>query len=190
MTCSVDHCDRPIFATGLCSKHYMAKRKYGDPTVVKQKQHHGLTLRERFFLYTRKKDGCWDWVGYRDPNGYGRLNVNGRPVLGSRISYMLHYGDIPKGGVVCHKCDNPQCVNPEHLFLGTQADNVADMHAKGRARKRALKGEAHHAAKVTEVIVREVRGRIEPTSYLADLYGLSRTTIDDIRKRRSWAHVE
>lgn len=190
MTCSLEHCERAVFAKGMCSRHYTAMRKYGDPTVVKQKQHHGMTLRERFFRYVRVKDGCWDWLGYKDANGYGRINNRGIPMLASRLSYMLHYGDVTEGRVVCHKCDNPSCVNPEHLFIGTQADNVRDMHDKGRARKRGLSGEAHHGAKITEATVREIRSRSEATALLAPEYGLSRTTIDDIRKRRSWKHVE
>jgi predicted XRE-type DNA-binding protein len=190
MVCSVAHCEGKVVAKGLCSKHYQAQRKYGDPTVVKQKQHHGISLKERFAQYVRRGEGCWDWLGYIDSGGYGRINVGGTPKLASRVSYLLHYGDVPKGKVVCHKCDNPKCVNPEHLFIGSQADNVRDMHDKGRARKRALFGEAHSRSKLTEDMVRGIRNCALSNTEAAELFGISRSTVYDIRKRRSWKHVE
>ena len=190
MECTIVHCDRTAVAKGYCSRHYTAYRKYGDPLVVKQKQHHGLTLRERLERYTKKSDGCWLWIGFTDPNGYGRLNIDGRPILAHRLAYQVSLGDIPSGMVVCHKCDNPPCVNPDHLFLGTQASNVKDMHSKGRAHKRGMKGSEHPAAKVNEEIVRAIRACSLSTVKAAALFGLSRPTIDDIRKRRSWTHIE
>jgi hypothetical protein len=189
MICTVAHCERKAVAKGLCVNHYRALRLYGDPLGGVQKQHHGLTLRERFDTYTKRADGCWEWLGYRDPNGYGRLNVGGRPILASRVSYLLHYGDVPGGKYVCHKCDNPPCVNPEHLFLGTQADNVADMQAKGRARKRGLPGVSHHAAKLTDDRVRAIRSSDASDAALAKEFGVTRATIHAVRHRRTWTHV-
>lgn len=190
MKCSLPYCDKPVFARGYCASHYYAFRKYGDPEAVKQKQHHGLTLVERFNLYVVKHEGaCWDWESFKDPNGYGRLNVNGRPQLAHRISYQIHFGTIPKGKAVCHKCDNPTCTNPDHLFLGTQADNVADMHWKNRARKRGMKGTEHHMAKMSEDTVRAIRSSDASDSQLAEQYKVSRATIHSIRTRRSWKHI-
>ena len=188
--CSIPHCDYNTFARGFCSRHYQAERKYGDPLVVRQKQHHGLTLSERFWLYVRKKDGCWEWLSYKDNNGYGRINYGGKPFLAHRLSYMLKYGDIPAGKVVCHRCDNPGCTNPDHLFLGTQADNVEDMHAKGRATKRGLKGSAHHQARISEDDVRAIRGSGMSGAELAEKYGMSRTNIYDILNGKTWRHVK
>jgi hypothetical protein len=168
----------------------MAFKRHGDPTKVIQKQYHGLTLRQRFDVYTRKKPGCWDWVGYRDPNGYGRIDVDDRPMLAHRLAYLVHYGSIPGGKNVLHKCDNPQCVNPEHLFLGTQADNVRDMHEKGRARKRALRGPEHGMAKLNEKKVRAIRAWQGPLKDIAAQYGITATTACDVRKRKTWKHIE
>ncbi|MDV4166197.1 HNH endonuclease [Rhizobium leguminosarum] len=189
MKCSIPFCQYEVFATGLCSRHYTAKRKYGDPTVVKQVQHHGISPEERFFRFVGLRSGCWKWIGSTDPNGYGRMNVSGKPILAHRISYTIHRGQIPKGMVVCHSCDNPNCVNPDHLFLGTQADNVTDMHNKGRAIKRALSGENHGNAKLTEEAVKEIRNSKESTSSLARKFGVSRAVVYAARERKTWTHI-
>lgn len=189
MKCSIEFCQYPVFATGLCSRHYQAKRKYGDPLVVKQIQNHGLTPTERFFRYVKKGEECWEWIGGKDPNGYGRMNVEGRPTLVHRISYRIHRGSIPDGMVICHKCDNPSCVNPDHLFVGSQADNIADMHNKGRTRKRGLKGESHANSKLTEDAVRSIRVSAESATALSRKYNVSRAVIHDVRERKTWKHI-
>lgn len=190
MKCSVPHCSKESVARGFCANHYRASRKYGDALAVVVRQHHGKTLQERFDIYTkRSENGCWAWLSYKDPFGYGRLNVGGKPVLASRISYLLHYGDIPDGLFVLHRCDNPSCVNPGHLFLGTQADNVADMETKGRSRKRSLSGEQHHRSKVTNAIVRAIRRSPASDADMAAKYQISRATVHSIRHRKTWKHV-
>lgn len=189
MKCSVEYCSKESVAHGFCTNHYRANRLYGNPEAKKQIQHHGKTLSERFFIYVKKTDNCWLWIGYRDRNGYGKLNYQGGPQLASRISWLLHHGSIPEGLCVCHKCDNPQCVNPEHLFVGTHADNMQDMTEKGRAKKRGLKGEELHQSKLTEETVRMIRSNEESDAVIAKKLGISRVTVYDIRKRRSWAHL-
>lgn len=190
MKCSVSHCSKISVARGFCHNHYRALRKYGDPLKVVLKQHHGLTLEERFWRYVKIQDGCWRWLSYTDPNGYGRLHVDGKPMLASRISYKLHFGEIPSGMAVCHKCDNPSCTNPDHLFLGTQAENVADMQRKGRSRKRGKSGTEHHASKVTEKDIPEIRASEKPVALIAQEYGVSRATIHAIRVGKTWRHVK
>lgn len=189
MKCTIDTCDRDAVARGWCVNHYYAWRKHGDPRKVIVKQHHGKSLRERFDIYTKRGEGCWLWIGYLDPHGYGRLNVGNRPRLAHRISYELHFGNLPADKVLCHKCDNPRCVNPEHLFLGTQADNVADMENKGRARKRGLKGSQHGRALLTEAQVLAIRASKLSTKRLAEMYGVTVRAIQDVRGGKSWKHI-
>lgn len=98
------------------------------------------TLEERYWdKVIKTESGCWGWVGYTNPRGYGRLwsgerDKNGYPIpaLASRVSYKIHKGEIPEGFQVCHHCDNPPCSNPEHLFVGTPDDNMQDLKQKRR----------------------------------------------------------
>lgn len=130
--------------------------------------------------------GCWLWTGAYDRGGYSTLSHLNKPVIGHRVSYELFKGKIPAGQNVCHSCDNRACVNPDHLFLGTQRENVEDMLQKGRQRR----GSTHGMAKLTEADVAEIRATKGVTQYaLAAQYGVTRSAIADLLKGRSWAHL-
>lgn len=90
------------------------------------------TLEERFFAQVEKTPGCWKWKGVKRRFGYGAMAIGKTGIIASRASWIIHNGPIPDGMQVCHRCDNPECTNPEHLFLGTNADNTRDSVAKGR----------------------------------------------------------
>lgn len=130
--------------------------------------------------------GCFLWIAARSRNGYGSFNIGRKARYAHRVSYELYIGEIREGMHVCHRCDQPLCVNPEHLFLGTPADNMADRDAKGRQ----ARGEAKASAKLTEHQVRAIRaaeGLLQRE--LAELFGVSQTQIGQIRRRKRWKHV-
>ena len=130
--------------------------------------------------------GCWNWLGTKTIRGYGQLIIDGQKLYAHRVSYALFHGELPRTLNVCHKCDNVQCVNPDHLFLGTQKDNLQDMSAKGRS----TRGERNPQAKLTADVIKEIRDNATPNEQLAKQYGVSRRTISAIKKKERWSHVQ
>jgi hypothetical protein len=116
-----------------------------------------LPLKDRFWLLVRKSDSCWEWTGLRCVKGYGLCTVKCRRAFSHRVSWELAHGPIPEGLCVLHSCDNPACVRPDHLFLGTRKDNSDDKVAKGRQAKgkRAHKKLSHEKAQ----LIREMRSK-------------------------------
>lgn len=139
----------------------------------------------------KSENGCWMWTGVlRDPKGYGAIVSNGRRLRAHRVAWQLTHGPIPEGMCACHHCDTPACINPDHLFLGTNGDNNRDRNAKGRTYM--PRSEQIPNAKLTDVLVAEIKARLrngEPHSRLAPDYGVSRQTISAIACGRRWAHV-
>ena len=131
--------------------------------------------------------GCWTWTAGKGIGGYGRVRVGLKTRYAHRVSFEIHRGTIPRGMFVCHSCDNPACLNPDHLFLGTPAENMADRDRKGRqARQR---GAQNAMAKLTDAAVLEIKAAVGPQREIADRYGVSRGHISFIRTGRRWAHL-
>lgn len=144
---------------------------------------------ERLWARVQKTEACWLWQGMTSRKGYGLLRVDGRTVQAHRMAYELAHGAIPADLCVCHRCDTPRCVNPDHLFLGTHQDNVRDRNAKGRQ----ARGESHSRAKLTAEQIRDIRARyarggISQRELAAD-YGLTKSGIAAIVSGRSWRHL-
>jgi hypothetical protein len=145
-------------------------------------------LREKLESRLRVTPGCWIWTGGRDSKGYGGLFVDGAKCKAHRVSYEIYVGSIPFGLHVLHKCDNPACVNPDHLFCGTHAENMRDKALKKRAQG-AHRGVEHHLAKLTPQKVALIRQDPRPNSEIARELGVSPKTVYDVRARKSWAYL-
>jgi hypothetical protein len=139
---------------------------------------------------SNEPDGCTEWTGNRDANGYGRIGVEQRPVLVHRLAWELAHGPIPAGLHVLHRCDNPPCVRLDHLSLGTQADNMRDTVTRGRH----VQGDRVGTAKLTEANVLEIRRRYAAGGVtqksLAAEFGVKPPAIQAIINRRKWRHLE
>lgn len=145
----------------------------------------------RFWARVSKRETCWEWTGPYDGDGYGQFtDGEGRNVRAHRFSWSLANGPIPAGLKVLHRCDNPPCVNPSHLFLGTDNDNLKDAISKGRLN---VVGENNAAAKLCDESVREIRrlcGSGVGQKVVAAKYGVHHDAIHRIVTGRSWKHVE
>ena len=139
--------------------------------------------------WENNENGCWICTSHA-PNskGYPRINVNKRRVYLNRHMYQKHKGDIPEGHDVCHKCDNPMCINPDHLFVGTRKDNVQDCIEK----ERNIRGENSNFAILTEEQVREIKFGYKNLMYkeIASLYNVSPPLISLIKNNKRWKHVK
>ena len=169
-------------------------------------------LGERFWSGVNMSgDGCWPWTRTKNTAGYGMIKSAGTPRLAHRVAWELTNGPIPKGKQVCHKCDNPICVRPTHLFIGSQSENIRDMDRKGRRPKRpnakmptgddhwrrrnpelGARGERAGGSKLNAEQVTEIRRRYAEGAtlhQLGDEFGVSFTNIHMVVTRRTWRHI-
>lgn len=197
-TCIIDDCDDKILARGLCGKHYQRIRKTGRLDEFTKPPRPYIPLEDRFrsIGWTVTETGCWEWNGSRSTREYGQISQGrrdadgtSRPIIASRASWKIHIGPIPDGMAVCHRCDNPPCVNPDHLFLGTKHENNTDMATK----RRTANGERRPQSKLTDLQVEQIReryaaGGISQTALGAEC-GVTGSAVSMIvnRKRREHA---
>ena len=158
------------------------------------------TSEERFHLsYKRDKSGCWIWQGKSRSGScrlYGRIKVNGKAVIAHRYAWELYNGEIPDRALVLHKCDNPECVNPSHLFLGTQQDNMNDKVSKNRQAKGdsfknrpAPIGEINGNSKITETQAKNIFLDTRSQKKIATEYGITQAAVSSIKSLKTWRKV-
>lgn len=136
---------------------------------------------------------CDEWSGGTDSKGYGKRAWNGKTAASHRVAWEISNGLIPDGLCVLHKCDNPLCVRVDHLFLGTQSDNMRDMVSKGRNHGKAPRGETHPGAKLTAAVVAEIRRRVaegETQASMTRAFGVSKQTISGVVLGKSWVTMD
>lgn len=141
---------------------------------------------ERFWSKVEKTSSCWVWTAYKDKDGYGNLTINRLPNKSHRFSYELTYGAIPKGMCVCHTCDNPSCVNPKHLWLGTFKENNRDRENKNRGADR--RGEKCPTAKLGKQAILRIRS-MSPyylQKEIAKAFGVSQSNISKVVNKKTW----
>ena len=147
-------------------------------------------------VYIQEDGECWPWTGATNAHGYGHIRRNGTASIATRVIYRLVYGEFDKTLFVCHRCDNPTCCNPHHLFLGTDAENKTDMYSKGRWSPPPIRrGERNNLARLTADDVRYIRNRLKERRWgdmtaLAKQFNVSRNHILRIKKRIVWAHID
>lgn len=158
------------------------------------------SISDRFMdKVSKSPDGCWLWTASVGTSGYGRFCLNGKIEKSHRVSYTLFIGNIPyvddadgRGTCIMHKCDNPLCVNPDHLFAGSHKDNMRDKSAKGRVVNNSLLGEKHQNSKLTEIDVVDIRflagNGIKPPQ-LSKEFLVSRSTIHSLLDGETWRHI-
>jgi hypothetical protein len=188
--CSVENCDREATKSGMCNMHYLRVRRHGNP-------HDGIKnhapIEERFWRFIVKNESCWSWTGNK-ALGYGRISTGKKPyvlILAHRLSWEIHNKQkIPEGMFVMHKCDNPECCNPDHLMIGTPKENTQDMIAKGRKRVVAPLGTENGKSVLDEEKVRFIRSSDLPHAKLAKLLEVSPSCVRDVRIGRTWGHIK
>lgn len=155
------------------------------------------TPQERFWKKVNKTSSCWLWMGKRTPKGYGDFAVRvANKILdfrAHRYAWEMIKGSIPKDKLVCHKCDNPPCVNPDHLYLGTQSENIKESVGKGRHSTCHQRGENNPSAIITGKIVEEIRKSYVPRKvtqrFLAEKFNLTQSYVSEILLKKVWSHI-
>jgi hypothetical protein len=185
--CVVAGCKRNARALNLCTLHYTRLKSTGTTEPRKEP-----SIRERMRANIKVVGECWEWQGKPMENGYGRIRYLNEDRLAHRLMYELEVGPIPDGLHILHSCDNPPCVNPAHLRPGTQAENLADMDAKGRRVSYKRDGERNPRAKLTEAQVLEMRRLYAEgvsCKELTERFNAPLSRVESVVYRNSWKHL-
>jgi predicted XRE-type DNA-binding protein len=180
--CKIEGCSTDVMARGMCMKHYRRAWMGNDPNL---KTTQDKTIKERLeekLLTPDPTTGCIEWAGNKIWNGYGIMRINGKGVYVHRLAWELKHGPIPDGKQVLHRCDNRPCCNDDHLFLGTNQDNMDDKKMKMRAAKKLTKEQV--------LSIRERLSMGDSQSRIAKDLGVDQSNISNIKTGKIWNHVQ
>jgi hypothetical protein len=183
ITCSVDGCEKKTKSKGLCITHYTRLIRHGKLTtnIIVNNDKERLTSNAK-----QEENGCWNWQKFKK-NGYGVSSLNGKVEQAHRASWTTFVGEIPDGMQINHKCNNRACINPDHLYIGTQKQNMDDMKNANRANP--AKGESSGMAKLKEEDVFLIRKSKDSRKKLAEQFGVSLSLINAVKNNKIWRHI-
>lgn len=188
MTCSAPGCESTAKSKGLCVKHYTRLIRYGDIQATKVIVGDDISRLKSSMVISAT--GCWEWSKFRK-NGYGVAGLNGRLEQAHRASWMVFKGEIPEDMQINHKCNNRPCINPDHLYIGDQLQNMKDMSDANRGKWH--KGNDNAQSKLNDESVKEIKLMIESGATnrsIAAFFDVSQSCISQIKNGRTWTHVE
>ena len=178
--CAELGCTKLARRRNLCVRHALATLTAAEAD----------SLRRRLAVGAKRVGACLEWQGKINRGGYGEIKIFSKYHSIPRVVLRLSGGPLPPGIQACHRCDNRACIDEAHLFRGTQADNTADMVAKGRQPRTSFPGELNPRAKLSEQHVRDIRASAESGRLIAKRLGISPTVVFKVRRKESWKHVE
>lgn len=179
------HRDRRCTWTYWEKSKYCSRECYGK-TVPERASAKRLSFEDTFASYVLRSNNCWEWTGLKDKDGYGLFNYKQKQYRAARTALSIDGRIVPDGMYACHHCDNPSCVKPSHLYIGTPKDNSRDAIVRNRNRR----GERSHFSKLTDDIVRHIRTADKCVGDLAKEYNVSHSAISLVRSRKTWKHIE
>jgi hypothetical protein len=185
LICSVHECAEPMHAKQMCKRHYKQFHRTGAVRIGLVGKHGPIS--ERFWHHVDKKSDaeCWNWKGHLDKDGYGSLRTPKTQVRAHRVSFQIHNDQSIDGLIVRHLCNNPSCVNPAHLAVGTQVDNMRDRELAGNTPR----NEAHKNCKFSDLIVEAVIAGTGTYKQIADRFSMSESQVGNI-KRKAQRHIK
>jgi len=187
--CTVNGCNEKHLALNFCNKHYL---RFKRGNQVEKKSAYEMTIKERLlnFCIIDKKSECWNWISSKNEKGYGAISIKNKHCIAHRESYKIFIGKIPKKQLVCHRCDNPSCINPSHLFLGNDKINSDDKIKKGRLV--SSPGSKNGNSKLNEKDVIKIKLKINKGYNLVALakeFNVTPESIYYIKNNKTWRHV-